>query len=159
MMMTSHRHSLLPKKSSLQQNRNFWVHVTFCGHHPKSVANILCFYDLNRRYGVTFDPDANQFVATTLNGSFMSFKSKGKLYVYSDGGHTRETVLVQTVSSNLQGYIKREIDRIKVAGELYVINGRPTEKDFIWMLTILNCPVTELTSSAGCRFMATTLEL
>ncbi len=34
---------------------------------------------------------------------------------------------------------------MKAAGDLYIIHGRPSEKDFIWMLTsgtILNCPVT-----------------
>jgi hypothetical protein len=115
-------------------------------YHPESVANILCFYDLNRRYGIHFDSIANQFNAITPNGSAMVFSPKGKLYVYSDRGHTsEETVLVQTVSKNLEGYTKREIDRMKMAGELYSIHGRPSEKDFIWMLTsgtILNCPVT-----------------
>ncbi len=69
----------------------------------------------------------------------------GKLYVHKAVTLEDATALVETVEENMKGLTQREIKGMRAAEELYVKLGRPSLKDFSWMLTsggILNCPVT-----------------
>ena len=65
----------------------------------------------------------------------MTFKWKGKLYVYNprhdktdDNGNDNEMALVQTVEGNKQPYTKREIADAEGARDLFVKMGRPQDR-------------------------------
>lgn len=49
-------------------------------YHSDCVANLLCFYDVNQQFGVTFDNDEFNVIMKDININ-LTFKPKGKLYI------------------------------------------------------------------------------
>jgi hypothetical protein len=111
--------------------------------HENSLTNILCFRDLADMHTVKYIN--NTFVVTLKNSKKqITFKPKGKLYVYTAGGDDGY-VLVNTVAGNEQLYTKREIEAAQQARELRRKLGYPSVADMSRMITtggILNCPIT-----------------
>ena len=108
-------------------------------YHPDSIANILCFHDLQSKHDVEFNKKSNCFNVNGPDGQVWKFKPQGKLYVYDatkqcvkeskdcDSG----TALVETVESNEAGYTKREIQAAQEARRVQRIMGFPSVKDFV----------------------------
>ncbi len=110
-------------------------------YHPEGVANILSFADMRERYQVTFNPDGNYFRVNVTPRSAIYFHCEGKLYKYRD---RREVVnVINTVSDNMRQFTKQEVHGAEAARELFIRMGRPSEKDFLRMITkIRDCGVT-----------------
>ena len=116
-------------------------------YHPRALANILCFHDLASKYHVSYDSSkVDAFVVTTPK-RVVTFKSKGKLYVYNPrhdktDDNDNEMALVQTVEGNKLPYTKREIADAEGARDEM---SRPALKDFKIAVRdghVLNCPYT-----------------
>ena len=58
-------------------------------YNPDAIANILCFYDINKRFGVTFDSVKFTVMIPELNQT-MHFTPIGKLYVCKNAKYLLE---------------------------------------------------------------------
>lgn len=117
-------------------------------YHPRSIANILSFYDLVKTCDVNFNSKRNSFKIENKEGNIMEFKPQGKLY-QCNAKHLIDNykgiALVETVAENEAIYTQREIEEAKQAIELKRRLGNPSVKDLAKMInagSILNCPVT-----------------
>jgi hypothetical protein len=131
--------------------------------HPDCVANLLCFADMHKKYGVKFLNNSFSFKA---KGNQLNFHIDGKFYicnmekffrkaevliatdpeitVTASSEVTLEAALVETVSQNLAKFTKREVERAEEARKLFSVLGRPSVKDFISSVRnniIKNCPI------------------
>ena len=55
------------------------------------------------------------------------------------------TIMVQTVLGNQEGFTKRELKKAQTARRLYILLGRPSFKDFgniVRQKLLQNCPIT-----------------
>jgi hypothetical protein len=112
-------------------------------YSPKASANILCFYDLQKRFPTSYDQETNSFSYDTPAG-IKVFKAKGKHYAY-DAAQNSNSVLVSTVAENEAKYTKREVEAAKTARDLIGRLGVPSIKELADMISrgsIANCPVT-----------------
>ena len=116
-------------------------------YHPKSIANILCFHDLAKRYSVVYNSKIKDEFIVTTDVKTIVFAPKGKLYVYNPmkSGENSGTVLIQTVAENAKRYTKKEVSKAEEARDLYIKFARPGIDAFIRLIKdgkIHNCPVT-----------------
>ena len=65
--------------------------------NPEAIANILCFYDINKRFGVKFDQHKFTFVVPQLNKT-LNFVPKGKLYICKDAKFLLENNHLRTAN-------------------------------------------------------------
>lgn len=109
-------------------------------YHPESIGNILCYYDLVKRFDVRFDAKRNIFTVATKKGVF-EFQPKGKLYVFNANP---QYMLVGTVEQNKKKFTNKEIVKADKAVEFNRVLGYPSTKDTVEMLKaggILNPPI------------------
>jgi hypothetical protein len=118
--------------------------------HPDCVANLLCFADMHKKYGVKFSNNSFSFKAKGnqfnfhIDGKFYicnmeKFFRKAEVFIATDpeitvaisSEVTLEAALVETVSQNLSKFTKREVERAEEARKLFSVLGRPSVKDFI----------------------------
>ena len=121
-------------------------------YNPDSIANILSLADVRKVCRVTLDTDLEPTMCVhRKDGSIMRFREHSTgLYVFdSADNHTNEPVsaytLVSTVANNKKMFTRREIEAADAARDLYRKIGRPSESDFLHILStnlIRNCPVT-----------------
>ena len=119
-----------------------------------SIANILSLAEVRKVCRVTLDTEVEPTMFVhRKDGSLMKFTEHSTgLYVFdtaSPSNYTSEPVsayaLVSTVADNKKLFTRREIDRADAARDLYRKIGRPSESDFLSILSknlIRNCPVT-----------------
>ena len=132
-------------------------------YHPQSLANIMSFANVRRKFKVeisTGPHDKNPTIEVTKSdGTLMSFKEVGNgLYVYDateDIMHKKNNTtlkknyqysLVSTVFENECHFTPRELKSAKLALELHRKIGRPSKQLFFHILRnniIRDCPVTE----------------
>jgi hypothetical protein len=117
-------------------------------YHPDSIANILSYFDLSKKFVIRYDQSRNAFHVHISPSVVWEFKSKGKLYVYNpkfkkmiDDNDIQHVVLVskndaiiETVDGNRSKFTKAEVTRADRAKELCKILAFPSIKDYIWMI-------------------------
>jgi len=111
-------------------------------YHPEAAANILSFYKMTKRFkNVTYDNTKNDaFIVRRDDGSDMEFiPSKDGLYHYDFNisikrriamESAKKTLIVNIVEDLKRNFSKSEIERADNARRLYVIVGRPSQKNF-----------------------------
>ena len=112
-------------------------------YHPKARANILSFHDVAKKFQVDFDNAQNSFNVRLLDGSMKIFHASGKHYCH-DTREDRGIALIDTVEEKKSMFTQREVRQARMAADLYEILGRPSYKDFYWMVAknyIKDCPV------------------
>jgi hypothetical protein len=128
--------------------------------HPDAIANLLCFHDMNKKFGVKFHNNCFSFKA---NGLQFDFPADGKFYICNMKkffpspevmavassvdfvNTTEEVALVETVAGNLSKLTKREVELAEEARRLFSVVGRPSLKDFTTLVRsnlIKHCPIT-----------------
>jgi len=115
-------------------------------YSPLATANVLCFYDLQVKFDITYDKDKNNFNFSLPNGRVITFEEKNKLYVY-DAIKNCDHVYVETVKENEMQYTKRQVEDAKNAKVLMQRLGYPSVPDMARMIAngqIIDCPVTLL---------------
>ena len=111
----------------------------------RAITNIMYLNNVKEKFRVTYDSDRD--------GNLTVHKPNGvniKFGIHRDGLNYHDTVnrqvtMVQTVTENKKGYIKRQIINSRTARDLYKKVGYPSIKDFANMVKknmIMNCPVT-----------------
>ena len=132
-------------------------HVWF---NRASIANILSLAEVRRVCRVTMDTEIEPaLIVHRKDGSLMRFTEHSTgLYAFdsaSPSNHDSEPVsayaLVSTVAENKKLFTRREIDAADAARDLYRKIGRPSESDFLDILSrnmIRNCPSLWTTQSA-----------
>jgi hypothetical protein len=119
-----------------------------------SIANILSLAEVCKVCRVTMDTEFEPAMCVhRRDGSLMRFTEHPTgLYVFdsaSPSNSTNTTVsaytFLSTVTENKKLFTRREIDNADAARTLYRMIGRPSESDFLTLLSknlIRNCPVT-----------------
>ena len=115
-------------------------------YDERALTNILSFYQLCKRYHVTFDSRKdNAFHVFVENGKELVFEpSKNGLYRYDN--KNKDFCFVETVAENAKFFTNRQIEQAKKARKLYNVIGNPSVKDFKTLIRsnmIKNCPITE----------------
>jgi hypothetical protein len=112
-------------------------------YNPNSPANLLCFHDLDSRFGVNWNHKEKTFSCKVPDGRVIHFRQKGKLYAFNP--IEENTVLFETVADNAVSFTKRQIEDAKTAQALVRKLGYPSVYDVHKLISsggILNCPVT-----------------
>jgi len=125
------------------------VEVVSVYYHPDSLANILCMYDVERKFRITYDSDVSEFVVHLAPGNDAVFSERYKLHVFNqsveDALLTDEgKAFVHTVEENESKYTKREVELAKLSIEAMRRLGNPSVKDFVHALKhggIKNSPI------------------
>jgi len=126
------------------------VEVMSVYYHPKSLANILCMYDVERKFKVTYDSVISEFVVHLAPDKAARFSEKYKLHVFNQKAEDKLSTaegkaFVQTVEENESKYTKREVELAQLSIEAMRRLGNPSVKDFVHALThgdITNSPIT-----------------
>jgi len=128
-----------PKKVTLEGDLIGYGTVHY---HPEVAANILSFYKTTKRFkNVTYDnTKKDAFIVRRDDGSNMEFiPSKDGLYHYDFNisikrriamESAKKTLIVNIVEDLKRNFSKSEIERADNARRLYVIVGRPSQKNF-----------------------------
>ena len=102
-------------------------------YHPKAVANILSFYELQRKYQIEYNNKIEDAFIVTTDKAKIKFVQKKGLYVYNPTSTIQSAALttnatgvqqlasVDTVKANEGQYSKQNIQRAKAAQDLYII--------------------------------------
>ena len=109
---------------------------------PDASANILSFSETKSYCDNNYDKDNDVFMSTPPSDKTYVFKESNGLYVYQIN---QESVLLNTVSQNLQQFTNRERQDAEAAKELSKLLGHPNPRSLIEMInngSIVNCPVT-----------------
>jgi hypothetical protein len=115
-------------------------------YSERAITNILALSNVIKQYRVTYDSDEQMFIVHRQphglpNMKFRMHHSGLHYYDPRDG----EFTFVNTVSENMEGFTKRQIQRAGVARTLYATLSYPSWKDFTWIIRsnqIKDCPVT-----------------
>jgi hypothetical protein len=113
----------------------------------RAITNIISLKQVLEKPGfkVHYDSENHRgFAMQKPNGKTIYFR------MHPDGLHyhdfeNREVSFVQTVAQNEKGYSQRQLEKARLAKELYAKVGYPSQQDFKAMVAggmILNCPVT-----------------
>lgn len=89
-------------------------------YHPGSIANILSFYDIQRKFPVTYDSKENTFEVHT-SSKVILFKPRAKLYIWNPRKHKEEVAMVETISATERLFTKREVE---IANEARLLQRR-----------------------------------
>ena len=128
-----------PKKVTLEGDLIGYGTVHY---HPEVAANILSFYKTTKRFkNVTYDnTKKDAFIVRRDDGSNMEFiPSKDGLYHYDFNisikrriamESAKKTLIVNTVEDLKRIFSKSEIEGAENARRLYIIVGRPSQKNF-----------------------------
>ena len=118
-------------------------------YNPQSIANILSLSEVRKVCRVTMDSNAEPSINVhRVNGSIMSFiEHPSGLYVYNPNSNeiVSAYTLLSTVADQKKMFSRREIEAADEARALYRKLGRPSDDDFIRLLSnnnIQNCPIT-----------------
>ena len=105
--------------------------------NPESIANILSLARVSRSRRVTMDTGIeNCFNVYKRDGTVQKFlKSNRGLYYHDIRWGNSSTVLANTVSENKVLFTPRMINRADKARRLYGIIGRPTEREYVSILS------------------------
>ena len=101
------------------------------------------------KYRVTFySEDGNKFIIYKSDGSTVEFKKSIHGLYYHDTrwrrNHTKEFILVSTVTANKDNFTRRQVKRADIAVWLYKCIFTPSHNDFISSVTkrlIKNWPI------------------
>ena len=126
---------------------NHKVHVHNYGDiwfHEKAITNILSLKNVSHHFCVTYDSaDSTTFSVKKPDGTILHFMMHDNSLHYHDMNNQQFT-LVQTISSNMEGFSRWQVDAAHHAYELQSILGHPSTKDLKGILSsrqIDNCPV------------------
>jgi hypothetical protein len=113
----------------------------------RAITNIIALSNIIQQYRVTYDSDEMMFIVHREPGkSNMNFRMhESGLHYYDPRNRKNEQLFVNTVADNLLGFTKRQIKGAEVAKTLYTALGRPSMKDFKWIIRshqIKDSPVT-----------------
>ena len=113
----------------------------------RAITNIIALSNLIQQYRVTYDSDELMFVVhREPEKPNMDFKMhESGLHYYDLRTRKDERLFINTVADNLLGFTKRQIKGAEVAKTLYTALGRPSMKDFKWIIRshqIKDSPVT-----------------
>jgi hypothetical protein len=133
-------------------------------YDKKAITNILSMHNVIKQYRVTYDSDELMFVVHrgSENKPSMEFRMHESGLHYYDPRDEQDFVFVSmcdedamtqsedvafvnTVSSNKEGFSKRQIKAAEVARTLYATLSYPSAKDYRWAIQsnqIKDCPVT-----------------
>jgi hypothetical protein len=94
-----------------------------------------------------FNSDNNIFVVTKPDGTVFEFKqSECGLYYYNFASNKHKgVVMVDTVASKKSRYTNEDYSQAILARQLQIRVGRPSTKDFLWIVArnqLPNCPIT-----------------
>ena len=103
----------------------------------KGIANIFSTNGIEKLYRITYNSINGYYVVHTDKGPVYFHKDKqGLPYIDLDAPvYDAATTLVQTVSSNLEGFIKKDIKAAKAARKLQGMTCSPSEKDYEGMVS------------------------
>jgi hypothetical protein len=114
-------------------------------YNPCAIANIISMSEAEKKGHTIRYTKGCLTLTNPLSGRVTPFHVTTEgLYAYKapDTG----TSMTQTVSENAKFYTPRQIDRAKIARDLYGMIGRPSKNDFFGIVRnnmLLNSPVTE----------------
>lgn len=128
-------------------------------YHPEAVANILSFYELQRKYQIEYNNKIEDAFIVTTDKAKIKFVQKKGLYVFNptkelqsstalatNATGVQQSASVDTVRANEEQYSKQDIQRAKAAQDLYIMLGRLSLDDFSRIISqgsLLGCPVTQ----------------
>ena len=131
---------------------------------PNGIANIFSMQELEQHYRITYDSRDGYYQVHTPKGTVKFCKDEqGLPYIDlnesaqeaatmlvqlgsgKDGGASKQqTMLVETVRGNFEGFTKNEVLRAKQARRAQTMMGNPSEKDYKGVVSnhiISNCPI------------------
>ena len=113
---------------------------------PKGVANIFSMNEIEKLYRITYDSIDGYYVVHTDKVSvYFNKDEQGLPYIDLDASvYDVATTLVHTVSSNYEGFTKKDIKAANAARKLQGMIGSPSEKDYRGMVIsnmIKSCPI------------------
>ena len=114
-------------------------------YHKNSIANVLSLSKICERYRVTYDnEDDNYFIVHGDNKKLKFTMSPQGLYYFDTTPKKNDTLMIQTVQANEDGFTTRQVQQTRLARHLYALLGRPSPNDFIKFVRnnqLKNCPV------------------
>jgi hypothetical protein len=116
-------------------------------YDPVGIANIVSLSRVREKYHILFNSNNNIFVVTKPDGTVFEFKqSESGLYYYNLASNKRKgVVMVDTVASKKSRYTNEDYSWAILARQLQIRVGRPSTKDFLWIVArnqLPNCPIT-----------------
>ena len=116
-----------------------------CCTSGKASANILCYADVEDKYDITVIP--RQAFIVHLPGKDLHFVRRDKLYVgdMSEWLRPYKTANVTTVQGNELKYTVGEVKRARIAQQMIINSGYPSEKEAAHIVNdgnVQNLPVT-----------------
>ena len=113
---------------------------------PKGIANIFSMNEIEKLHRITYNRIGGYYVVNTNKGPVYFHKDQqGLPYIDLDASvYDVATTLVHTVSSNYEGFTKKDIKAAKAARKIQGMIGSPSEKDYGGMVSsniIKNCPI------------------
>jgi hypothetical protein len=115
-------------------------------YSTEAITNILSLSNVIKQYRVTYDSHEQMFIVHRQSHGIpnMEFRMHHSGLHFYDPRDT-EFAFINTVSRNMEGFTKRQIQRAEVARTLYATLSYPSWKDFAWIIRsnqIKDCPVT-----------------
>jgi hypothetical protein len=111
----------------------------------KAITNIFMLKNMKKQYRVTYNSSEETFLvhckATGLPNLLFKEHANG-LHFFDP--RQADFAFVETVESNMQLFLKRQVARADKAHSLYANLGFPSQKNFMWILRsnqIKDCPV------------------
>jgi hypothetical protein len=121
-------------------------------YHPQVTANVLSFFNMAKRFkSITYDNvERDAFRVTRDDDTIIEFiPSREGLYYYDFNDsimrqRDNDVLVVNTVQELHRNYTDKELKKVEMARNLYIMMGRPSKVDFENMLKkgkILDNPV------------------
>jgi hypothetical protein len=112
----------------------------------KAITHIFTLKNMKKQYKVMYDSEEESFLVHQEAAGLpnLLFKEHANGLHFFDPRQV-DFAFIETVESNMQLFLKRQVARANKARSLYASLGFPSQKDFMWILRsnqIKDCPVT-----------------
>jgi hypothetical protein len=119
-------------------------------YHPEALTNIFSFSNMKKKHPIRYNQEDDKFIVEFSQTKQPEFKNNARgLYYYQPKYDTTKSsvnnAFVESVEENSQFYTPRQVERAKLARQVYDTLGTPSVKDFKTIVNtnaIHNLPVT-----------------